>query len=59
MIEFTYKNAKNISTDHILFELNCGFCPQVLFKEDINSDFRSYLANKLVDKLRELMEICF
>ncbi len=57
MAEFAY-NAKNASFDHTLFKLNCGYHPQVLFKEDNNSCSRSYSANKLADKLRELIKIC-
>lgn len=40
MSEFVYKNAKNASTDYTLFELNCKYYSQVLYKENI--DFRSW-----------------
>ncbi len=57
--EFTYNNTKNANTGYTLFKLNYGFYPQVLFKKDNNSCFRSRLVNKLSDKLRELIEICY
>ncbi len=58
MAEFAYNNAKNASTSHILFELNCGYHPKVSFEEDVDPRSRSCSANKLVEELRELMEIC-
>ena len=39
MAEFTYNNAKNASTGHTLFELNCGYYPYVFYKK--NLDLRS------------------
>ncbi len=58
MAEFAYNNAKNASTGHTLFELNCGYHPKVSFKEDIDPRSRSRSANKLAEELRELMEVC-
>ncbi len=58
MAEFAYNNINNTSTGHILFKLNCRFYFQILFKEDVNPHSRSYLANKLADELKELIEIC-
>ncbi len=58
MAEFVYNNAKNASTSHIPFELNCGYHLRVSFEEDIDSYSRSRSANKLVEELRELMEVC-
>ncbi len=55
MAEFAYNNPKNTSIGHTPFKLNYGFYSQVLFKEDVNSHFRSYLANELADKLGELI----
>ena len=57
MAAFAYNNAKNASTGYILFKFNCRFYTQVLFKEDVNPYSKSYLVNKLVDKLKELIEI--
>ena len=36
MAEFAYNNMKNVSTDHISFELNCGYHPPTSYKEDID-----------------------
>ena len=36
MPEFVYNNAKNASTGHTLFELNCGYHPRMSFKEDVD-----------------------
>ncbi len=58
MAEFTYNNAKNTSTGHTPFKLNCGYNPRVSFKEDVDPHSRSRSANKLAEKLRELMEVC-
>ena len=58
MAEFAYNNAKNASTSHTPFELNCGFHPRVFFKDDVNFCSRSCSADKLAKELRELMEIC-
>ena len=54
MAEFAYNNAKNANTSHTPFELNCGFYPQVFFKDDVDS----CSADKLAKKLRELIDIC-
>ncbi len=58
MAEFAYNNAKNASTSHNPFELNCGYHPKVSFKEDVDPHSRSRSANELVKELRELMEVC-
>ena len=59
MAEFAYNNAKNSSTGHTPFELNCGYHPHVFFKEDINSCFLSKSADKLLAKLQDLMTVCW
>ena len=59
MAEFAYNNAKNASTGHTLFELNCGYHPRVSFEKDVDSCSRSCSANKLVKELRELIEVCY
>ena len=58
MAEFAYNNAKNFSTGHTPFELNCGYHLCVSFKEDTNS--RSWLksADELSAKLQDLMTVC-
>ena len=55
--EFIYNNAKNASTGHISFELNCGFHLQVSFEDNVNACSRSCSANKRAKELRELMDI--
>ncbi len=58
MTEFAYNNAKNASTGHTPFELNCGYYPRVSFKEDVELCSRSRSASKLAEERRELMEVC-
>ena len=59
MAESLYNNTKNISTYYTLFELNCGFYLQVLFKEDVNFHLKSCSTNKLAEKLKKLIKICY
>ena len=58
MIEFVYMNAKNASTSHTPFKLNCSYYLQVSFKDNVDPYSRSYFTNKLAKELRELMDIC-
>ena len=58
MAEFTYNNTKNASISHMPFKLNCCYHPQVFFEDNIYPCSRSCSANKLVKKLKELMNIC-
>ena len=58
MAEFAYNNAKNASTGHTFFKLNCGYHPCVSYEEDINYRSRSKSANKLSTELWELMTLC-
>ncbi len=58
MVEFAYNNAKNASTGHTPFELNCGYHPRVSFEEDVDPRSGSRSANELAKELRELMEVC-
>ena len=58
MAEFAYNNAKNASTGHTPFELNCGFHPRVSFEDDVDPRSRSRSADELAKELRELMNIC-
>ena len=57
MAEFAYNNAKNASTSHMPFELNCGYHPQISYNEDVDPHSQSKLADELSAKLRELMII--
>ena len=58
MAEFAYNNAKNASTGHTPFKLNCGYHPRVFFEEDIDPCSKSRFDNKLVEELRELIKVC-
>ncbi len=58
MAEFAYNNAKNASTGHTPFKLNCGYYPKVSFKEDVDPCSRSCSANELTKELKELIEVC-
>ncbi len=57
MAEFAYNIAKNASTGHTPFELNCGYYPKVSFEEDVDPRSRSRSANELAEELRELIEV--
>ena len=56
MAKFTYNNTKNASIGYTLFELNYGYYPRILFKEDINSCSISCFINKLAGKLKKLIK---
>ena len=58
MAEFAYNNAKNWSTSHTPFELNCGYDPCVSFEEDTNPRSQSKSADELSAELRDLMTVC-
>ena len=58
MAEFAYNNAKNASTGHTLFELNCKYHPRVSYKEDLDPRSKSKTAEELSSKLRNLIAIC-
>ena len=58
MIEFAYNNAKNVSTGHTFFKLNCGYHLWVFYEEDINLCSKSKSADKLSAELWELMTTC-
>lgn len=47
MAEFTYNNAKNISTDYTLFKLNYGYPPRASYKEDVNLCSQSNSIEKI------------
>ena len=56
--EFAYNSAKNSSTGHTPFELNCGYHPYVSFKKDTNPRSQSKSADVLSAELQDLMIIC-
>ena len=58
MAEFTYNNAKNVSTSHISLEFNHGYHLWILFENDANSYSKSCSAEELVKKVKDLMSIC-
>ncbi len=55
--EFTYNNAKNVSTGNKIFELNCGFHPQASYNKDVNLRSQTKSANELATELRELIAV--
>ena len=58
MAEFAYNNAKNSTTGHTPFELNCGLHPRASYEEDIDPRSKSKAADKLATKLKELTTVC-
>ena len=58
MAEFAYNNTKNTSTGFTPFELNCGYHPQVSYKEDLDPRSQSKTAEKLFSELRNLIAAC-
>ena len=58
MAEFAYNNSKNASTGHTLFELNCGYHPQISYEEEVNPRSQSKSADEMSEKLRELIVVC-
>ncbi len=59
MAEFAYNNTKNTSISHIPFIFNYGFYSKAFFQEDIYSRSRSCFTNKLTEKLKKLIEVCY
>ena len=58
MAKFIYNNAKNASTGHMSFNLNCEYHPQVFYEEIVNSRSKWKLEDELLKKLWELITIC-
>ena len=58
MAEFAYNNAKNTSTGHTPFELNYGYYPRILYKDNIDLRSKSKLVDNLSAELRKLMIVC-
>ena len=57
MAKFAYNIAKNSSTGHTPFELNCGYYPYVSFEKDTNSRSQLKSADKLSAELQNLMTV--
>ena len=55
MAKFAYNNAKNTSIDFISFKLNCDYHLRISYKKEVNSYFKSQLADKLLVELRKLI----
>ena len=58
MAEFVYNNAKNATTGHTSFELNCGFHPRAFYEEDVDPQSKSKAVDELATELRELTTVC-
>ena len=56
--EFAYNNTKDASIGHTPFELNYGYHPWILYKEEVNPHSKSKSVDKLSAELKELMIIC-
>lgn len=56
--KFFYNSAKNASTNHNPFKLNCEYYLRVFFEENVDSHSQSRSINKLAEKEREPIEIC-
>ena len=55
MAKFDYNNVKNVSIGYTPFELNCGYHSHILYKKNINSDFKLKIIDKLWAQLKELI----
>ena len=53
-----YNNAKNTNIGHMLFKLNCGYHPRILYKEEVDPHFKSKSVDELSAEQRKLMIIC-
>ena len=51
MAEFAYNNAKNTSTGHTPFKLNCGYHSWVSYEKNINPRSKSKLTDELLAEL--------
>ena len=58
MVKFAYNHAKNATTGHMHFELNCGYHPWMSYEEDVDPGSRSKLADELSGELKELLIVC-
>ncbi len=58
MAEFAYNNAKNASTGHTPFELNCGFHPLATYEKEVDPRSKSKAADELTTQQRELTTVC-
>ena len=56
--KFAYKNAKNASSSHIPFKLNCGYHPRVSYKKDLDPHSKLKTVEKLSSELWNLIAVC-
>ena len=59
MAKFAYNKAKNKSTGHITFELNCGYHSCISIEKNINLHSRSKTADELLTELQKLLSVCW
>lgn len=57
--KFAYNNIKNVSIGYIPLVFNYLYHLKVFVKDEINLYSKSCFDNKLVDKLKKLIEICY
>ena len=57
LAEIIYNNAKNASTGHMPFELNCGYHSRKSYKEEVNPRSQYKSTDKLLEELKELMVV--
>ena len=58
MANIAYNNSKNANTGHTSSELNCGYHPQMLYKEEVDPRSQSKSTDKLLVELKELIIVC-
>ena len=56
--KFAYNNAKNASTSHTPFELNCGYHPRILYEKEVDPHSKSKSVDKLSAELGKLIFVC-
>ncbi len=56
--EFAYHDAKNASTGHTQFKLNCGYHPGVSSEGNVELRSKSKSAEELAIELKELLTVC-
>ncbi len=58
MAKFVYNNAKNASTGHMPFELNCRYHLRAFYKKNVDPCSQSKSADELATNQRKLMIVC-
>ena len=57
MAKFAYNNAKNTSTGHMFFELNCGYHPCISYKKNLDPCSKLRIAEEFFSELQKLITI--